>query len=286
MGPVSFLTPLGSRSGSLVNRTPRNGFSSGPNRAGLSLATIPFGDYYTLEEFGFSGNSNLPGKLSGSFQRVSSGAPGFNIVQVDGVNGNGIALYGGGGSDTAYITNATARSDFDGWTLTGWYKFLAETVDSSVAFGFLEWSNIVLAQPRWSGDLDFVVSGGAVFLQAQLEAAPTGPFFVPTDSLNLGPIIPGSWIFAAARLHRASGVFDVCLNGSLFGFSTAVPSVNSANPGLNIQISSKNSASGTVLTTAFDELGFWPRYLSDEELDDLYGDGTPPAWPNLPSFPR
>lgn len=295
MGPVSFLTPLGSRSGAFAETRPRTIAGSGvPGRMGNSRGTLPYGDYFACEEFVSGSDATIPGKLNNFLRRISSGGTAPNIVQVSGVGGGlGIALKAGG-SDTAYTVQSrtTGPSNLNGWTVVCWQQFIASYTTSSTSNGHLSMSNQAPLTDLWS--VRFIFDNGTLEGRLHLNAG-GGLLPPPIESHAVAAV--GDWNFGAFRVNYTNGEVFLNINSTVVKFDTLIPAsylaLGTFRTGYDIfsQISSGvRTAGDQAFTVGLDEIGYWPRYLSDAEIEYLQatpGDIlTAPAWPNVPAFPR
>lgn len=291
-GPISFLTPQGSRSGALAELRPRL-LQSGLAipQFGNSRKTLPYGEYWTFDNVSGvldPGNPILPSKLNTYFGRISSGSTAPNIVQLSGVNGSGIALKAGL-SDTAFLSGVTGASRFTSWTVAGWFQYIATFSQNSTSNANLTFNNLNFNFAFWDFRFEFSEIGGTQLLRGELRLGAQSQIGLPaiTEEHSIA-VAFGNWVFGAFRLVRETGQITLRLNDNVFNFSTLIPEANMFSGGtgagtfLNIGISSgvRNPASFTV---GFDELGFWPRALTDAEIGELR---IAPVWPNLPAFPR
>ena len=114
-----------------------------------------------------------------------------------------------------------------------------------------------------------------------MNATETGPTIIQSTGFTLAA---NTWYFVAARYESILQEMFLTINATNFG-PVFVPSVFSGTPTTRFvaggfsRVGTTIQDPGSTLDGNIDNLGYWNRALTNIEVSELYGGGTPPTWP-------
>jgi len=212
--------------------------------------------FYYLEE---SPGSTRVDAGPNSLDLIETGAVG----EAPGIIGQGATFPGASGNrlSHSFASQYILSGDF---TFTGWFNLFNNLTTGIIQYigtlGTSAADNIVTIQYQSSSDIiEVILSDGVV----------ASNLF---DDIGGGGIPASQFIFYVVRWTAATQTMELRLNGQAFVSSAFGRSP--ANPGTQSYVIGETNGVGLNFEGGIDEVGGWPRKLTDSEVDSLYNSGA------------